>query len=387
MGKFALIKKPKRQHRLIGAICDHSCSNDISEISIGVLPGEGIGPEIINAALQVLEVVVANSARRFNVYTGGKIGIPAKKESGRVLTKEVVEFCDSIFSKGGALLCGPGGGRFVYELRQEFDLFCKLTPLLPLNVLADAGVVKREARADVDIVLVRENTGGLYFGKWGRKVNEQNVLTAYQNIEYRVDEVLRILEVAIRLAAGRRKKLCLVVKHGGVPAISELWINSLYRLSAGVDIETNILEVDNAAFQLIALAHDYDVIVSPNMFGDVLADMGALLLGSRGMSYSANFNPSGAAVYQTGHGAAHDIAGTATANPIGQIMSLAMMLRESFALFAEADLIEASIEETLNAWRTADISAPGKKVIGTHEMACRIVEVLQVKMVGSAVIA
>jgi len=385
VGKIELIETSSRESHLIEAVCGQPPTGNGIRKTIGVLPGEGVGPEVIDVALRLLEIVANNTEYRFDIRTGGKIGIPAKMESGHVLTDEVTGFCNSIFSAGGALLCGPGGGRFVYELRSAFDLFCKLTPLRPVPVLGDSGVVRQEARADVDVMLVRENTGGLYFGDWGQSISETNVLTAYQAVEYQEDKVLRILEVALRLADARSKKLCLAVKPDGIPAISELWVTALQRLSRATDIESVILEVDNAAFQLIASARDYDVVVSPNMFGDILADTGALLLGSRGLSYSANFNPSGAAVYQTGHGAAHDIAGSDTANPIGQIMSLAMMLRESFGLCAAAEAIETSIEEALAARRTADIQAPGKKTVGTSEMGRCIAGILQTKLTDSAV--
>jgi 3-isopropylmalate dehydrogenase len=169
-----------------------------------------------------------------------------------------------------------------------------------------------------------------------------------------------------------------VTKPGGVPAISAIWEDRLRRLNQGKNVETRILEVDNAVYQLIANAHEFDVIVSPNMFGDVLADCGALLLGSRGMSFSGNFGPAGRAVYQTGHGAARDLAGTDRANPIGQILSLAMMLRESFAWQKGAQVIEEAIEKTLaEGYRTLDISAPSCKVVGARELGRCICDTLQ----------
>jgi 3-isopropylmalate dehydrogenase len=183
---------------------------------IGVLPGEGIGPEVIGVTLDVLEVVARHTpSRRFCVESGGKIGLPAQQESGRALSDEVIGFCADIFGRQGALLCGPGGGRFVYEMRNHFDLYCKFTPLRPLRALAETGPVRPGAKADVDIVMVRENTGGTYHGKWGTH-REAGVETAYQNSEYRHDHVERILRTAVNLAAqaGRRASDQLLVGEG-----------------------------------------------------------------------------------------------------------------------------------------------------------------------------
>jgi 3-isopropylmalate dehydrogenase len=345
---------------------------------IGVLPGEGIGPEVIDITLEVLEVLAAHGSRRFDIRVGGPIGVPAQQQYGQSLTDDVITFCSDTFSAGGAILCGPGGGRFVYDLRTQFDLYCKLTPLRPFRAMQDTGALRPERTEGIDIVAVRENIGGLYFGSWGSEVQPNGRLLAYQHFSYLEEEVDRILDVSLRLALRRRQRLAVVTKPGGVPAISTLWENRLHHLNKEKNVKTWILEVDNAVYQLIANAHEFDVIVSPNMFGDVLADCGALLLGSRGMSFSGNFGQAGRAVYQTGHGAARDLAGTDRANPIGQILSLAMMLRESFCWQEGAQVIEEAIEETLaKGYRTPDISSPGCQLVGTRELGRRICDTLQ----------
>jgi 3-isopropylmalate dehydrogenase len=345
---------------------------------IGVLPGEGIGPEVIDITLAVLEVLSSQSAKRFDIRIGGPIGLMAQQQYGRSLTDDVISFCNDAFSAGGAVLCGPGGGRFVYDLRTQFGLFCKFTPLRPFRALQDTGALRPERTEGVDIVAVRENLGGLYSGSWGTEVRPNGGTLAYQHFSYLEEQVDRILEVSLRLALQRRKRLAVVTKPGGVPAISALWENRLHHLNKENFVQARILEVDNAAYQLIADAREFDVIVSPNMFGDVLADCGALLLGSRGMSFSGNFGEGGRAVYQTGHGAARDLAATDRANPIGQILSLAMMLRESFFWQNGAQAIEKSIERTLaNGFRTPDISSPGCQVVGTRELGRRICDALQ----------
>lgn len=348
-----------------------------TEYTIGVLPGEGIGPEVIEVSLQVLDAVTRGTAINFKIQVGGKIGLPAQRETGRVLTPEVVSFCESIFAEKGAVLCGPAGGRFVYELRSRFDLFCKIIPIRPLAALLDTGVIKADALKDVDILMVRENAGGIYFGRWEERQGVHGLMASH-SFEYRKDQVERILRVAIGFATMRRRRLSLVLKSEGIPSISRLWIEVLNDLVKGLELSFEILQVDNAAFQLIHAAGNFDVVVSPNLFGDILADCCGLLLGSRGMCFSGNFGREGMAVYQTGHGGAYSLASSDRANPIGQILSLVMLLRVSFGLTELAGRIEAAVEKTLiEGWRTPDIIAPGCKVVGTRELGRRICQAIE----------
>lgn len=351
-----------------------------SALVIGVLPGEGIGPEVIGASLPLLEVIGARTPYRFEVRTGGKIGLQARHETGRALTDGVAEFCAGIFSAGGAVLCGPGGGRFVYELRERFDLFCKLVPLRPLDALATAGVIRPEARREVDMLVIRENASGLYLGDSGTERSAEGT-RAWHRFHYHEHEVTRILRVAVAAARARRGRLCVVTKPAGVPDISDLWERTARELAAGAGVELVVLEVDTACYQIVAEARRFDVIAAPNMFGDVLADGASVLLGSRGVTYSANYSAHGWAVYQTGHGAAHDLAGRGVANPVGQILSLAMMLGETFELPEVAAHILAAINDTLAAgWRTADIMEPGCTAVGTAELGERIAAALDARL-------
>jgi 3-isopropylmalate dehydrogenase len=332
---------------------------------VGVLPGEGIGPEVVDAALVVLDAVTEASGSRFEVRRIGAIDAGADEENR--LARACAEFCQSIFAAGGALLCGPMGGRFVYDLRARFDLYCKLVPLRPSPALADAAIIRPERLTGVDVLIVRENVGGLYFGESGRREGGR---VAYQHFSYRADQVVRIVGVAARLARMRRGRLSVVVKAGGVPHVSALWSEEAEAVASDHGIAVEILEVDNASFQLVADPRRFDVVVAPNLFGDILADVAAVLLGSRGMSYSANFGPEGRAVYQTGHGAAHDLAGSNRANPVAQILSLAMMLRESFGLAREALWIETAVERVLaGGLRSQDIAGPGSRIAGTRQLA------------------
>jgi 3-isopropylmalate dehydrogenase len=344
---------------------------DLSVPVIGVLTGEGIGAEVVGAACDVLNRVAEKAHKAIDLSFGGKIGRPAQAECGAALSGEVIEFCDSVFARGGAILCGPGGGRFVYDLRAHFALYCKLTPVRHIPAIDDASILRPERLRDVDLIVVRENTGGLYFGRSEILPGEDR--SAIQHSAYTDSQVRRVLIPALDLARRRRGRLALALKPDGIPAISTLWQENLEQLAAGTGVSWQVLEVDNAAYQLIANPHELDVMVAPNMFGDVLSDAASLLLGSRGMSFSGNFGPGRRAVYQTGHGAAHDLAGRDCANPVGQIFSLAMMLRESFGWQREAAATEAAIATVLGlGWRTPDLASATSRVIGTRELGERI---------------
>jgi len=347
---------------------------------IGILPGEGIGPSIIEASLVLLKVIERHFPVSFEVHWGGKIGKDAIAETGRALSDEVIAFCKAVFSQGGPVFCGPGGERFVYDLRREFDLFCKLAPIQPLAAMVDTGPLKPSAVAGVDILVVRENTGGLYQGDFGFE-QKAGIRHAYHHFEYSESQVTRIIDLAARLASRRRRQLCVVTKPGGAPTISHLWEEQALIAGRAHDVELKILEVDNACYQIIANASAFDVVVAPNMFGDVIADNAALLLGSRGISHSANYSEAGHAVYQTGHGAAHDLAGLDRANPVGQMLSLAMLLRESFGLVEIAHEIRLAIDDTLAAgWCTGDIAMAGGQVVGTRALASQIAERLDERL-------
>jgi 3-isopropylmalate dehydrogenase len=341
--------------------------------TVGVLPGEGIGPEVISAALSVLAAVESSGGPRFETRTGGAIGRDAELASGCALTEDVATFFAEVFARGGAVLAGPGGGRFVYDLRRRFDLFCKLSPLRPLEPLLDAGRLKARSVAGSDILIVRENVGGVYQGDWSETVDEQEGRVCEHSFRYSERQVRRLLGVAARLAAGRRKRLTVVIKDAGIPGVSALWRDLGREAAASAQVEVCFVDIDLAAYRLVQDPLSFDVIAASNLFGDVLADLGAVLLSSRGLSFSGNFSEEGAAVYQTNHGSALDLAGQGRANPVGQIASLAMMLHESFGLSREAGWIEAGIDEVMRlGFRTFDIAELGTTLVGTAEMGERI---------------
>jgi 3-isopropylmalate dehydrogenase len=341
---------------------------------LGVLRGEGVGPEVIDGAMELLAVASEVTPYRFELRFGGDIGLSAERATGQALTAEVETFCRSVFADGGTVLCGPGGSRFVYELRERFDLYCKLIPIRPLPCLRDTGVFRSQAVDGVDVLIVRENAGGIYFGESGVAVNGQE-RRAFHHFHYDETQVRRLLTLAVGIAATRRGRLCVVHKPAGIPAISRLWSELAEALCADAGIDLELLEVDTANYRLLVDAAHFDVVAASNLFGDVLADGAAALLASRGMSYSGNFADGGVAVYQTAHGAAYDIAGQDRANPLGQIFSLAMLLRESFGLLRLSEAVLAAVTDALAAgWRTADIAVPGGRVVGTAEMSRRVAE-------------
>jgi 3-isopropylmalate dehydrogenase len=342
---------------------------------VGVLRGEGVGPEVVEAALEVLAALDATCRTGFEVRHGGPIGIEAEAVSGRPLTKEVTAFCEDVFAAGGAVLSGPGCGRFVYDLRTRFDLFYKLSPLRVANVLSGAGRLRREHVRGVDVLLVRENASGFYHGQWAGGVGADGRRHAEHRLDATETNVRRVLAVAAGEAARRSGRLSVVVKSAGIPSLSELWRDCALESAAEAGVDFSLLEIDYAAYCLIQHPRELDVVAAPDLFGDVLADLGGVLVGSRGLTYSGNFSGNGAAVYQTNHGAAYDLAGTDRANPAGQILSLAMLLRLSLGLEHEANLVEEGLRATWRAgWRTADLVQRGCRIAGTREFGQRVCE-------------
>jgi 3-isopropylmalate dehydrogenase len=334
---------------------------------VGVLPGEGIGPEVVGAALTVLDAVADAFGLEFDVRTAPE---PERGPYGPLLDGPATTFFEDVFALGAPVMCGAVSGRFVYDLRAHYALYCKLVPVRPLAVLADASIVRPERIERVDVLVVRDNMGGLYQGRFGRRDGGR---VAYQEAVYDTEQVDRVLDVAVRAARARLQRLAVVTKAGGIPEVSALWRERATAVGTGSNVAISDIEVDNACFQLVADPSRFDVVAAPNMLGDVVADAAALVLGSRGMALSANFGDDGRAVYQTGHGSAYDLAGTGRANPVAQIQSLAMLLRESLGLLDAAHAIEHAVVSVLaSGARTADIAGPDSTVVGTRDLTERI---------------
>ena len=340
---------------------------------VGVLRGEGIGPELIDAALRVLEGVAENRGLKFQIETGGEIGSLSARRNGEYLSGEVIEFCCKIFDVGGAILAGAAGGRFVYDMRRRFNLYYKLNPLRSYQELRDACRIKLPVKP-INVLLVRENLQGIYQGDSVENSSEDGREVSHTFV-HNEKQVRAVLEVAAAVARSRRNLLTVVGKNSGAPAVHALWGACAMEVSQAAGVEFSMLDIDYAAYKLLQDPESFDVIAAPNCFGDILSDLGGVLAGSRGLTFGASYSAKGAAVYQTNHGAAYDIAGSDMANPIGQIFSVAMMLRETFGLRTEAQLIENSVRGVWrNGWRTAELAEPGCKIAGTRQFGELVAE-------------
>lgn len=333
-------------------------------LRIAVVEGQGVGPEVVSASMIVLASVEQALSMNIDIVRAGHIG--GTGPYGLSVDESATRFYEAAFAEGLPVLTGPAGGRFVYELRARFDLYVKLVPVRPLPALADASIVRPERLEGIDVLIVRDNVGGLYQGEFGRHDDGR---AAYQTATYTADQVDRLLVVAMNAARRRRGRLAVVTKPGGVPAVSALWQERAKATSStGVTVE--VIEVDNACFQLVADPSRFDVVAAPNMLGDVVGDTAAVLLGSRGMAYSANFGPGGRSVFQTAHGSAHDIAGMDSANPVAQMFTLAWLLRDACGRDDAASAIEQAIVAALaDGIRTPDVAGPESTIVGTRAFA------------------
>src|SRR5438874_9701529 len=342
---------------------------------VGVLRGEGSGPELIDAALRVLKGVTENRGLKFQIETGGEIGSVSARRNGEYLSGEVIEFCRKIFEVGGAILAGPAGGRFVYDMRRRFNLYYKLNPLRSYQELRDVCRIKLPVKP-INVLLVRENLQGIYQGDSVENSSEDGREGSHTFV-HNEKQVRAVLEVAAAVARSRRNLLTVVGKNSGAPAVHALWGACAMEVSQTAGVEFSMLDVDYAAYKLLQEPGSFDVIAAPNCFGDILSDLGGVLAGSRGLTFGGSYSNTGAAVYQTNHGAAHDLANSNTANPVGQIFCAAMMLRETFQLRREAQLIDnAVLAVWRDNWRTNDVAEPGCKIAGTREFGELVAEQL-----------
>ncbi len=340
---------------------------------VGLVPGEGVGPELTAIAREVLGALESRSDQRFTLELGGPIGADAVRAGGPALNDDAIAFFGGIFARGGAILSGPGGHRFVYDLRKRFDLYCKVSPIQVDEELLAVSRLRPELVRDLDLLVVRDNAGGIYQGRWEAGQDAHGQRYAEHAFGYREGEVRRIVEVGARLAGQRSGKLSVVAKHGGVPTVTDLWQDVTREVAARHGMSARVIDVDLAAYQLLHDPRTFDVVVCPNMVGDILGDLLAVALGSRGLSYSGNFMADGGAVYQTNHGSAFDLVGLDIANPVAHLFALAMMLETSFGLADEAASIRAAIKSVWRAgFKTADVAGPGDTVVGTRELGARI---------------
>ncbi len=349
---------------------------------ITLLPGDGIGPDVIASARQVLDAVADRYAHSFE-YREGLIGGAAIDAVADPLPNDTVDACeaaDAVFlgAVGGPQWSDPNAPirpeQGLLKLRAVLGVYANLRPVKIYPELAGASPLRPEILEGVDLLVVRELTGGIYFGKKTRTDDAASDLC-----EYTTAEIERIVRVAARLAEGRRGKLCSVDK-ANVLETSRLWRDVTDRVLAAEypALEVETLLVDAAAMHLLSRPADFDVIVTENMFGDILTDEASMLAGSLGMLPSASLGDSRAGLYEPIHGSAPDIAGQGIANPCAAIASAAMLLRHSLGLEKEAAAVEAAIAEAIaGGARTADIVADGQTRVSTDEMTAEIIRCLR----------
>lgn len=359
--------------------------------NILVLAGDGIGPEVCKEAVKVLEWLNKNKGTDFK-FCEALLGGVAYDATGTPFPAETLEKA----KKADAILLGAVGGpkwealdyskrpeRGLLGIRKELELFANLRPAIVFDELAEASTLKKEIVSGLDIIIVRELTGDLYFGTpRGVETLPDGTKRGFNTMTYTSKEVERIARVALELARKRGKKLCSVDK-ANVLECTEMWreVVQQVRDKEFKDVKLLHMYVDNAAMQLVRSPKQFDVVVTGNMFGDILSDCAAMLTGSLGMLPSASLGAENSdkcnALYEPVHGSAPDIAGKNIANPIATILSIAMMLRYSFSLMKEADLVESAIKNVLaSGIRTGDIMQPGMQKVGTSEMGAAIIKEL-----------
>ena len=354
-------------------------------MKIAVLAGDGIGPEITAQAVRVLEVLARDG---LDVQTeSALVGGAAVDATGDPLPEETLRVCES----ARAILFGAVGGpaydklprpqrpeQGLLRLRKHFDLFANLRPAMVYPELAEASPLKADIVAGLDILIMRELTGDIYFGQpRGIRTNEAGEREGFDTMRYSESEIRRIAQRGFEAARRRQHRLCSVDK-ANVLETTQLWRDVVTEVGKDYpDVELSHMYVDNAAMQLIRQPRQFDVIVTGNMFGDILSDAASMLTGSIGMLPSASLNASGFGMYEPIHGSAPDIAGTNTANPLATILSLAMLLRYSLDEEAAARRVEAAVRKVLaDGVRTADIARPGDKVSSCTEMGDAVVAAL-----------
>src|SRR5215207_8704892 len=335
--------------------------------TIALLPGDGIGPGIVASARRVLDAV-----GDFD-YSEHLVGGASIDAHGVALTDEVLDACRA---SDAALLGAVGGPKWdttapdeprpeqgLLGLRKGLGLYANLRPVKPIEALIDASPLRSDRIAGTDLLVVRELTGGIYFGAKTRTANE-----ASDRCDYTSDEIERIAGVAFEAARGRRRRVTSVDK-ANVLETARLWREVVTEVAGGYgDVELEHLLVDNAAMQLVSNPARFDVILTENMFGDILSDEAAMLTGSLGMLPSASLGASGPGLFEPVHGSAPDIAGTGTANPLATLLSAAMLLRHGLGMDGQAAGLEGAVEAVLGSGlRTADLAEGGDSV-GTEEV-------------------
>ncbi len=356
---------------------------------IALLPGDGIGPEVVKEATKVLGAIGKRYSYEF-AFAEGLIGGAAIDDAGVPLPQYTLDLClnsDAVLlgAVGGPKWDGLPGDRrpeaALLGLRKTLQVFANLRPVRLFPPLVGASALKRHVVEGTDLVVVRELTGGVYFGQPKGRFDANGDPGALDTMVYTRAEVERVARVAFELASGRRKKLTSVDK-ANVLESSRLWREVVVEVGKEYPgVELSHMYVDNCAMQLVRVPRQFDVILTENMFGDILSDEAAMLTGSLGMLPSASLGHGRVALYEPVHGSAPDIAGKNAANPLGAVLSAAMLLRYSLRLDEEPSAVEAAVMRALEkGYRTADVFEEGMTLVGTAEMGDLVVrEILQLQ--------
>ncbi len=353
-------------------------------MKIALLPGDGIGPEILREAVRILEALRSDGLK---IETEeAPVGGAAYDVAGDPLPPSTLALAKS----ADAVLFGAVGGprydtlprdkrpeKAILGLRKECDFFANLRPATVFPELADASTLKPEVVSGLDIMIVRELTGDIYFGQPRGITGEKGSRVGFNTMHYTEPQIRRILHVGFRTARQRGKRLCSVDKMN-VLETTQLWRDIAEEIAPEYpDVELTHILVDNCAMQLVRNPRQFDVLVTGNMFGDILSDEASMLTGSIGMLPSASLDANGKGLYEPIHGSAPDIAGRGVANPLAQILSLAMMFRYTFGLADVAARVEGAVRKALaSGLRTADIAAKDAKPCTTAEMGTAVLKAL-----------
>jgi 3-isopropylmalate dehydrogenase len=354
-------------------------------MKIAVLPGDGIGPEITEQAVRVLKALASDGLHiEMEQAAVGGAGFDASGDPLPEATVRLAEQAD------GILFGAVGGPKYdtlpraqrpeqgLLRLRKHFDLFANLRPAIVYEELAHASSLKNELVAGLDLLILRELTGDIYFGQpRGVRTNEAGEREGFDTMRYTESEIRRIAHAAFQAARKRSRRVCSVDK-ANVLETTQFWRDVVTDVHKEyTDIELSHMYVDNAAMQLVRNPKQFDVIVTGNMFGDILSDEASMLTGSIGMLPSASLNANNFGMYEPIHGSAPDIAGKGVANPLATILSAAMLLRYSLNQEQAAQRVEAAVRKVLaQGLRTADIAEAGKRTIGTKEMGDAVIAAL-----------
>lgn len=360
--------------------------NHIVNARIVLLPGDGIGPEVTAEGRRVLEKVASRFSHTFE-FSSHPIGGNAIDDFGDPLPQATLDACKT----ADAILLGAVGGpkwddptaktrpeAGLLKIRKELGLFANLRPIVALDCLVDSSPLKREVVQGTDILFVRELTGGIYFGESGLKKHDDGSETAFSTMTYSTHEIERVVRVAAQAARGRSGRLTSVDK-ANVLEVSRLWRRVTERVMREEfpDVKYDVVLVDAMAMHLISRPTAFDVVVTGNLFGDILTDEGSMLPGSMGLLPSASVGSSGPGLFEPIHGSAPDIAGKGIANPLATILAAAMLLRHSLKLEQEAAAVEQAVQKVLDAGlRTRDIAPRGTASIGTVEMGDQVLAAL-----------